>query len=152
MKKLILLLTLITLPVINGCLKSIDTEGINAEAGKIISVATKLNDLTGVLMRQVGPLAVAGICTVQPQDCPPAQIAYTMALQAQALYAKGLEDAKAANEAPDGLKLSVLAQNFQARYAELAKILGTGDASKLGEFQDKLKELEQISQTNGATK
>lgn len=150
MKKTVLIL--LSLLLLNGCAKNITSVDLDlsGEAKKVLAVAEKINNVTGKLMKGVGPLAVAGICTVQPQDCPAAQTAYTLAVQAQALYAKAIDDCQAANEAPDGLKLATLAQNFQSRYQELSKILGTGSSVDLSEFESKLSELQAVNASTPA--
>lgn len=147
MKSLILVLILLACSL-SACITTTTTteettleSRISARAEKVLSVATRLNDATGRLMKLSGPTVVAAYCVVQPQACTAATTAYTLALGAQQQYAKALQDMTAANAAPDGVKLATLAANFQTRFAELATLTGKTDMATVTEFQAKLAEL-----------
>lgn len=123
---------------------------LNERAAKVLAVATKVNNATGVLMKTTGPLVVSTYCAVNPAACPAASQAYTLALAAQKQYTAALTDMTAANAAPDGLKLATLAANFQVRFGELNTLLTTAgvastDVTTLTEFQKNVATLKALS-------
>jgi hypothetical protein len=121
---------------------------INTEVSKVLTVATRINTLTGRLMKTTGPLVITGICLAQPEYCSPAKAAYSLALAAQKEYASVLADAIAANVAPDGTKLATLAGTFQAHFSAINSLVvaggGTDNTSAITELGGTITELKNI--------
>jgi hypothetical protein len=144
MKKILVSLMLIML---TGC-AGVQTK-INTDVGKVLPVMVKINDITGSLMKAVGPIGIAGLCMVQPEYCAPAKTAYTLALGAQGEYSKLLADAQSINVTPDPLKLATAASTFQTQFTAINQLIvaaGGADNSKiLADLNANIAELQAVA-------
>lgn len=126
-----------------------DSPATTEKVAKVLAVATKVNDITGNLMKTVGPLVITGICAANPVYCAAAKDAYPMALAAQKEYAQILADAKAANMAPDGTKLATLAATFQTHFATINNLVvqagGNDNSPALADLGTNLAELQAVA-------
>lgn len=127
-----------------GCATIPTTDGV--DASKVLATATNINNITGTLMKTVGPFIVVGLCVTQPEYCIPAKSAYSLALAAQKEYAQLLADATTANQAPDGMKLATLAATIRVHLLEVNKLIvaagGVDNSSVLTDLSSNITELQ----------
>jgi len=148
-KKLALLLFVVLLT--SGC--SLNTTSVKSDIStglsKVLTIATKINNITGTGMSLFGPIGLAGFCAIQPQDCPAAKAAYTLAVAAQKEYTQILADATAANSAADGLKLATLASTIKTHFATINSLIvasgGKDNSTVITDLSNNITELQNIS-------
>jgi len=109
------LTVLIVLLCLSGCATIGTTIGSTTTSDRIahlITMAKRVNTVSGVLLNTAGPLTVASLCTAQPQDCTAAKAALALAQKTHNEIKAIITAAETANAAPDGSKLLSLATDF----------------------------------------